>query len=130
MTECIHTAGNELFIVCMYYNTMHAFAKLGKVVCLLWYPSLCLSKKLITVSDNTRRTVLGWKFEHYDRNGDGGLSSGEQWLIEREIDQFVHCSSFFDHVAGLMNGNNDGVIVIREWESFFGGKWMTFIIPS
>ena len=66
--------------------------------------------------------VLEWKFNYYDRNGNDGLSPGEQWLLQREIYSFVHCSSFFDHVNDLIDANDDNELLIVEWGNFFEGE--------
>lgn len=67
-------------------------------------------------------TVLEWKFSYYDRNGNEGLSPGEQWLFQREIDSFIHCSTFFDHVTDLIDANSDDELLIYEWGDFFDGE--------
>lgn len=66
--------------------------------------------------------TLKWKFDYYDRNGNYKLTPGEQFLCKKEIESFMHCSSFFDHFIEMVDANSDEEIIFSEWSSFFEGK--------
>lgn len=63
--------------------------------------------------------MLPWKFDYIDRNGNGLLSSPEEFSFQLELFEFVGCETFFDHVSELMDVNNDANISYNEWTSFF-----------
>jgi hypothetical protein len=69
-----------------------------------------------------RKVVLEWKFFYYDSNSNDDLSSIEQSLFQQDIHSYIYCSSFFDHFSGLIDANNDGVLRLDEWRSFFDGE--------
>jgi hypothetical protein len=86
----------------------------------------------LIVTTPKKEKVLKWKFHYYDRNGDDGLTSGEQWLFLQEVLSFIHCSSFFNHVNDLIDANDDGVLQSNEWGDYFDGElllWFFAPIP-
>ena len=74
---------------------------------------------LVTVS--LEKNVLEWKFYYYDRDGNDGLTPGEQYLSQEEIHGFLSCSSFYGHIIELIDVNHDKEIDITEWGAFFEG---------
>ena len=78
-----------------------------------------LSSLQYSVSESTKKTVLRWKFNYYDRNGDGALSTPEEYIFQLDLYQFVKCKSFFDHVSYVMDEDKDGIISFNEWNIFF-----------
>lgn len=74
--------------------------------------------------------VLEWKFDYYDRDGNDGLTAGEQYLSREEIHSFLSCSSFYDHIIELIDENEDREIDITEWGNFFEGKKHYCIIDN
>lgn len=72
-----------------------------------------------TVTGTIKRNVLRWKFEYYDRNGDGVLHPAEQFVFKLELYEFVGCKTFFDHVTELIDEDSSGTITNEEWNNFF-----------
>lgn len=74
------------------------------------------------VSNIVKKTILAWKFRHFDRDSDLHLNSQELFFLRREIYSFIKCIKFFPQIISIMDESDDGVIDLGEWKSFFEGK--------
>ena len=43
------------------------------------------------------------------------LFPAEEFIFQMELDEFVKCKHFFDHVRKLIDDNSNGLISSQEW---------------
>ena len=75
---------------------------------------------LSTVTDLKKETILRWKFDHYNRNGDDSLSPSEEFIFLSEVFDFFACPAIYPHLNDLMDTDGDKKISLLEWNAAFG----------
>ena len=71
------------------------------------------------MSNAQKETILGWKFNYYDRNDDDILHRVEEFIFHDELAEFFGCNSFFKHLNELTDKNGDNEISLQEWNDLF-----------
>ena len=79
-----------------------------------------MSIDLKLVSNSKKKTLLDWKFRHYDRNQDNILNQAEEFIFHEELFEVFQCRLFFDHLSELIDENSNHEITLHEWNAFFG----------
>ena len=71
------------------------------------------------MSESQKETILGWKFNHYDKNDDDVLSNVEEFIYHTEVAGLFGCRKFVDHLTELTDTNKNSELTLQEWNDFF-----------
>ena len=72
------------------------------------------------ITDQQKETILKWKFDHYNRNGDDSLNPSEEFIFQNEVFDFFGCPAIYPHLNELVDKDKDQKISLLEWNASFG----------
>lgn len=63
-----------------------------------------------------------WKFDYYDKSGNGLIESSEYYRLESDISNFIKVKTFTSQFKQLIDTNADSRFSETEWKKYFADE--------